>query len=168
MSHVERNPRKRFANLELGARVFISAIIIAGFAVIAHSVLLSRLIPISSQWFVLAALTLLSGSITIILPGIDASISVSETFVFTSVLLFGTEAGTIIVTLDGLIISLAVAQANWAAQAALQHDGAGALDLVGRAALFCGHWRRTTYTTGNKSPGAATRCALVRDGWTSC
>jgi putative nucleotidyltransferase with HDIG domain len=86
--------------------MFVGAIVVAGFAVIAHSVDALRTTPVTSQWFVLAALTLLSGSITIKLPGIDASISVSETFVFTSVLLFGTGAGTIIVTLDGLIISL--------------------------------------------------------------
>jgi putative nucleotidyltransferase with HDIG domain len=106
MSHVDLNLPKRFTDLELGARVFIGAIVAAGFAVIAHSVDSLRLIPVSSQWFVLAALTLLSGSITIKVPGINASISVSETFVFTAVLLFGTGAGTIIVTLDGLIISL--------------------------------------------------------------
>jgi putative nucleotidyltransferase with HDIG domain len=106
MSHVERNLPTRFADLELGARVFIGVIVAAGFGVIAHSVDSLRAIPVSSQWFVLAALTLLSGSITIKLPGINASISVSDTFVFTSVLLFGTAAGTIIVTLDGLIISL--------------------------------------------------------------
>lgn len=97
---------KQFAALDLSAQVFITAIVIAGFLVIGHSVDALRSTPVTSQWFVLAALTLLSGSITIKLPGIDASISVSETFVFTSVLLFGTAAGTITVTLDGLIISL--------------------------------------------------------------
>ena len=106
MTHVERNSPKHFAGLDLSAQLFVSAIVMAGFLVIAHSVNALRSTPVTSQWFVLAALTLLSGSITIKLPGIDASISVSETFVFTSVLLFGTAAGTIIVTLDGLIISL--------------------------------------------------------------
>jgi putative nucleotidyltransferase with HDIG domain len=97
---------RQFVGLEPSAQLFISAIVVTGFLVIAHSIQALRLTPVTSQWFVLAALTLLSGSITIKLPGIDASISVSETFVFTSVLLFGTAAGTLIVTLDGLIISL--------------------------------------------------------------
>lgn len=106
MTRVERNTPKKFATLDLGAKVFVSAVVVSGFLAIAHSVYALRFTPVTSQWFVLAALTLLSGSITIKLPGIDASISVSETFVFTSVLLFGTAAGTITVALDGLIISL--------------------------------------------------------------
>jgi putative nucleotidyltransferase with HDIG domain len=106
MTQTQPNSPKHFSSLDLSAQLFVGAIVIAGFMVIAHSVDALRSVPVTSQWFVLAALTLLSGSITIKLPGIDASISVSETFVFTSVLLFGTPAGTIIVTLDGLIISL--------------------------------------------------------------
>jgi hypothetical protein len=51
-------------------------------------------------------LTVISGSATVKLPSIPASLSVSETFVFTSVLLFGPSAGTLTVALDGLIISL--------------------------------------------------------------
>ena len=136
MSQPARNPLKRFANLELGARVFIGAIIVSGFAVIAHSVDSLRLIPVSSQWFVLAALTLLSGSITIKLPGIDASISVSETFVFTSVLLFGTEAGTIIVALDGLIISLWLLRKGIGLHKLLFNTTAPALSIWLAAQLF--------------------------------
>src|SRR5688572_24807487 len=106
MTHAQTNSSKQFSALDLTGQLFVGAIAIAGFTVIGYSVDALRSTPVTSQWFVLAALTLLSGSITIKLPGIDASISVSETFVFTSVLLFGTAAGTIIVTLDGLIISL--------------------------------------------------------------
>lgn len=106
MTHVQGHSSKKFAALDRSAQVFIGAIVISGFLVIGLSVDALRSTPVTSQWFVLAALTLLSGSITIKVPGIDASISVSETFVFTSVLLFGTAAGTITVTLDGLIISL--------------------------------------------------------------
>ena len=58
------------------------------------------------DWLILAALTAISGSATVKLPSIPASLSVSETFVFTSVLLFGPPAGSLTVALDGLIISL--------------------------------------------------------------
>jgi diguanylate cyclase (GGDEF)-like protein/putative nucleotidyltransferase with HDIG domain len=58
----------------------------------------------------LAALTLVSGSATVTLPTVGASISVSETFVFASVLLFGPSAGTITVALDGLVISFWMAK----------------------------------------------------------
>lgn len=62
--------------------------------------------PAEREWFLLAALTLLTGSFTVKLPTLSAKISVSETFVFTSVLLFGPSAGTITVVLDALVISL--------------------------------------------------------------
>ena len=62
------------------------------------------------NWFVLAILTLISGSATVKLPSVPATISVSETFVFTSVLLFGPAAGTITVALDALVISLWLAR----------------------------------------------------------
>ena len=61
---------------------------------------------VSVQWLILAALTLLTGSFTVRIPRIKARLSVSDTFVFASVLLFGPAAGTITVVLDALIISL--------------------------------------------------------------
>ncbi len=56
-------------------------------------------------WIILALLTLVSGSATVNLPSLPATVSVSETFVFTSVLLFGPAAGTLTVALDALVIS---------------------------------------------------------------
>ncbi len=53
----------------------------------------------------LAVLTLVSGSATVALPSLPATVSVSETFVFTSVILFGASAGTVTVALDAAIIS---------------------------------------------------------------
>jgi putative nucleotidyltransferase with HDIG domain len=51
-------------------------------------------------------LTLFSGFFTIKVPKLQARLSVSETFVFASVLLFGTCAGTLTVALDILVASL--------------------------------------------------------------
>jgi len=56
-------------------------------------------------WTAVALLTLVSGSATVNLPSLPATVSVSETFVFTSVLLFGPAAGTLTVALDALVIS---------------------------------------------------------------
>ena len=53
----------------------------------------------------LAALTLLSFFLAVQVPGIPVKISVSETFVFASVLLFGTAAATVTVAIDALIMS---------------------------------------------------------------
>jgi putative nucleotidyltransferase with HDIG domain len=136
MTRAERNAPKTFATLDLSARLFVGVIVASGFIAIAHSVYALRYTPVTSQWFVLAALTLLSGSITIKLPGIDSSISVSETFVFTSVLLFGTAAGTITVTLDGLIISLWLWRKRIGLHKLLFNTTAPALSIWVAAQLF--------------------------------
>jgi putative methionine-R-sulfoxide reductase with GAF domain len=87
-------------------KLYVYAVILAGACTIsASSVELARS-SAGHEWLILAALTIFSGSATVKLPSIPASLSVSETFVFTSVLLFGAHVGTLIVALDGLIISL--------------------------------------------------------------
>jgi putative nucleotidyltransferase with HDIG domain len=86
-------------------RFFVGAVVALGSLVIAHSVSGLWDGPFGSRWLILAALTLLSGSATVKLPSVPATISISETFVFTSVLLYGPAAGATIVALDGLIIS---------------------------------------------------------------
>src|SRR5215207_6776310 len=58
------------------------------------------------QWCLLAVLTLLSASVTIKLPSVPATISISETFVFTAVITYGPAAGAVIVALDGFLISM--------------------------------------------------------------
>lgn len=94
--------------LSSSARLYVAAVCTAGLVAVAHSLytVLSSPIPISYHWFVLAGLTLLTGSFTVRIPTIPARLSVSETFVFAAVLLFGAAAATIIVVLDTLIISL--------------------------------------------------------------
>jgi hypothetical protein len=87
-------------------KLYVSGVILAGSFAIAASITEMLVAGVRYEWFVLAALTAVSGSATVKLPSIPASLSVSETFVFTSVLLFGAPAGTLTVALDGLIISL--------------------------------------------------------------
>jgi putative nucleotidyltransferase with HDIG domain len=85
---------------------YVAFVIIAGFGVISFSAIDVVARFWGAQWVSLAALTLLSGSATVKLPSVPATISISETFVFTSVLLFGPTAGATIVALDGFIISI--------------------------------------------------------------
>ena len=94
-----------FRSLTPRTRAYVSTIVIAGMVIIIQSVtdLVTR--PKDWSWVVLALLTLVSGSATIKLPSLPATISVSETFVFTSVLLFGPAAGTVTVALDAFVIS---------------------------------------------------------------
>ena len=70
-----------------------------------HSIALVAASPPSNSWFVLAVLTLLSGSFTVRIPTIPARLSVSETFVFAAVLMFGPASATVIVVSDTLVIS---------------------------------------------------------------
>jgi diguanylate cyclase (GGDEF)-like protein/putative nucleotidyltransferase with HDIG domain len=91
-------------------RVYVTAVVALGAATILFSVYQLHARPIGWNWFILALLTLLSGSATVRLPSVPATISISETFVFTSVLLFGPAAGTLTVTLDVLAISLWLAR----------------------------------------------------------
>jgi putative nucleotidyltransferase with HDIG domain len=86
-------------------RLFVSTIVIAGGAALAHSLYELYSDPISNEWMLLAGLTLLSFFFTVKVPGIPAKISVSESFVFAIVLLFGTAAATVTVALDALIMS---------------------------------------------------------------
>lgn len=99
------NAEKRLSSK---GHLYIHGVIAVGAAVLAAAILELPKGPEGyyTDWLILAALTAISGSATVKLPSIPASLSVSETFVFTSVLLFGPPAGTLTVALDGLIISL--------------------------------------------------------------
>jgi len=83
---------------------------VAGFLVIGESFVALYREPIGQEWLLLAALTLISGSASVKLPGAHVSISISEAFVFTAVLLYGPAAGTLTVALDGLVISFWIAR----------------------------------------------------------
>jgi diguanylate cyclase (GGDEF)-like protein/putative nucleotidyltransferase with HDIG domain len=91
--------------LTKAGRLYVAAVATAGTGVVLHSLYLMMQQPVRVQWFVLAGLTLLSGSFTVRIPTVPARLSVSETFVFAAVLLFGPAAATVIVVLDSLIIS---------------------------------------------------------------
>jgi len=92
-------------NLPMKSNVYVPTVSAAGLLVIGHCI--STLIqqPVDLEWIALAVLTLFTGSLTIRIPSVAARLSVSETFVFASVLLFGTCAGTITVAIE---ISIAV------------------------------------------------------------
>jgi putative nucleotidyltransferase with HDIG domain len=87
------------------ATAYVTAVVAAGAIAFAYSIRQLYVVPVSSQWFILAALTLLTGSFSIGMSPLPARVSVSETFVFASVLLFGPAAGTITVVLESLVMS---------------------------------------------------------------
>jgi len=116
-------------------RAYIVLVIAAGALAIASSI--QDIAPAGSQgWLILAALTLISGSATVRLPSIPATLSVSETFVFTSVLLYGPAAGTLTVALDGLIISLWLSKRRKELHRVLFNMAAPAISIWIAAHLF--------------------------------
>lgn len=54
------------------------------------------------QWLLLASLTVITGSFTVSIPGVNSKVSIADTFIFTNIVLFGPAAGTITGALDGL------------------------------------------------------------------
>ena len=117
-------------------KVYLWSVIGAGFLVLGASIYQLVTEPISPQWFILAALTLISGSATVRLPSSSASISISETFVFTAVLLYGPAAGTVIVGLDGLVISFWISKRYDEPHRALFNMSAPAVSAWVSANLF--------------------------------
>ena len=123
-------------SIPFSGKVYVSVIFVLGLAAIVHSLASIIAEPIGYQWLLLAALTLLSGSATVRLPSIPATISVSETFAFTSILLFGTAAGTLTVALDGLVISFWLLRKHPEPLRLLFNLSAPALSVWAAASLF--------------------------------
>jgi putative nucleotidyltransferase with HDIG domain len=65
------------------------------------------------RWLILVALTVLSGSATLRIPGAGATFSISDCFTIASALLFGPATGTITVAIDGLVISGWLSRRKW-------------------------------------------------------
>jgi putative nucleotidyltransferase with HDIG domain len=124
------------AGFTRAGRVYLWSVVTAGFTVLALAIRGLYVEPIGYQWFILAALTLVSGSATITLPSAYASVSASETFVFTAVLLYGPAAGTIIVALDALVISFWISKRRSEIHRALFNISAPAFSVWCAAKLF--------------------------------
>jgi len=117
-------------------RVYLTSVILTGSSVVLYSLhdLFAR--PVGYGWFILAGLTLLSGSFTVKVPTIPARLSVSETFVFAAVLLFGPSAATMVVALDSLIISLWIYRTSRRVERVLFNFAAPAIAVWIAATVF--------------------------------
>jgi putative nucleotidyltransferase with HDIG domain len=93
-------------------RLYFYGVIAAGLAITSTTAHELYRQPPSSQWLVLAALTLLTGSFTIRVTKLSIRISVSDAFVFASVLLFGTAVATVIVAIDSLVATMFMRREN--------------------------------------------------------
>lgn len=94
-----------FELLSARARFFVLAVAVGGGGVLLLALQGLASAPLDVRWFVLVGLTILTSSITVKVPSTAATLSVSEAFVFSSVILFGWQAGAVVAALDGLVIS---------------------------------------------------------------
>jgi putative nucleotidyltransferase with HDIG domain len=115
-------------NLSVSARLYVALVCVAGAVALGLSVpevLRSR----SVDWLILAGLALLTGSFTVKVPSIPARLSVSETFVFAAVLLYGPGIAAFIVALDTLVMSLRLRTGHRSAYRVLFNIAAGSLAI---------------------------------------
>lgn len=92
--------------VNLSTKVFVSLIGLAGLSIFGYCAYQTGLTQSSPAWVLLLFLSLLSGNFAIKLPRVEARISVSDTFTFTALLLYGPYVATVIGALDGLAMSL--------------------------------------------------------------
>ena len=116
--------------------LYVWCVIVAGAAAISDSLYQLTVSPIPNQWLILAALTLLSGSFTVKVPKVASSISVSETFVVISVLVFGPSAATLTVALEALVISLWILRDFREVRRVFFNMGASAFSIWTASQLF--------------------------------
>jgi putative nucleotidyltransferase with HDIG domain len=97
---------KPIGNLSKAGRAYVSAVGFIGILLLAYCghVLIRNGVPY--QWAVFAVLALMSGRLTVKVPGVKAYFAVTEIFTFSCVLLFGAEAGAVTLALDALLIGL--------------------------------------------------------------
>jgi putative nucleotidyltransferase with HDIG domain len=97
---------KPITKLSRAAKTYVAGVVVAGLVALAQSAVTITSSPPPRAWVILAALTLLTGSLTLKVPTISARLSISEVFVFAAVLWFGPSVATFIVALDTLVGTL--------------------------------------------------------------
>ncbi len=92
--------------LSRAAHLYLAVVIACGGSALAWSTTaLVQHPPDNRLWLALLALTCFASTFSIRIPKVPTSVSVSETFVFLSALLYGPAVATLISGVDGLVIS---------------------------------------------------------------
>ncbi len=84
---------------------YVAAVTALGLFAIAQSLTSLVTIPRPAEWVLFSALAIASGRLSLRLPGVNAHASMSDTFMLTSVLLFGPAPATVAMAADGFILS---------------------------------------------------------------
>lgn len=94
------------------ARAYVLAVVAAGCVVLAVSTRQLWTMDLPVQWWALAALTLISGWAVLKIPGVPVNFSISDVFTLTTAVVFGPAAGTVMVAVDSLVISVRLSRSG--------------------------------------------------------
>jgi putative nucleotidyltransferase with HDIG domain len=117
-------------------RLYFGSVITAGLVIALLAASRLYFHPHSSEWVILAALTLLTGSFTLRMTKLAIRISVSDAFVFTAVLLFGTHVATVIVAVDSLVATVLMRREHRSVFRSLYNLAVASLSLWTASTIF--------------------------------
>lgn len=123
-------------SVEARKRVYLAAVIAAGATGVGLSARELLRTPPDFHWLILAALTLIAAWLSTKVPTLSARISVSEAFVFASVLAFGPAVATIVVALEAVVVTLRLPSERRSFIRALFNISAGSTAIWSSAHLF--------------------------------
>jgi putative nucleotidyltransferase with HDIG domain len=86
-------------------QVYVQSVVAAGLGVIVFSLINLGRTPHPLAWLLFATLAMVTGTFTMKIASVSATISVADTFFITSAMLFGAAPATIIVALESLVVS---------------------------------------------------------------
>ena len=85
--------------------LYVRIVVVAGAAAVVQSIVGLLSAPHPFEWFLFTTLVILTGSFTLNVSAINASISVADTFLIASTLLFGPAPATVALALDTFVLS---------------------------------------------------------------
>ena len=121
-------------SLSRSGRAYVVAVVAIGGGLILASMIQLVFEAPTPYWVILAALTFISAPLSLRVPSMGATITVTETFVFAAALLFGPAAATFTMALDGLLVSFWAKRRNL--HRALFNMGEPAISVWVAAQLF--------------------------------
>ena len=119
--------------LSKGGRIYVWSVAALGSALAAYCVATLVRDGVSVQLLLFAALTILSGRVTLKVPSVRARFSPSEMFTFSCVLLFGPAAGALALATDSLVLAW---RQRWRLEQTLFNFGSLALSVWIAGTLF--------------------------------
>jgi len=100
------HPREWKRQLPSPGAIYLWSVITVGMLLLTASVWRIVTAPPDLRWVALAILTVLGGHLMLRMPAVPISFSISDVFTFTTTLLFGPAAGTVVVSFDSAVISM--------------------------------------------------------------